>query len=126
MAGIPRDDWRTVMVWLHDLLRHQAPKGDPTFLIAVAGLIRGYYERRAWSRSDAQLVAITCYRLFMGFSEGLDYSHAEIARLCGWAFTAREVARYQREVWRALDYNIAACIRDYVSYHSSDNLSLAA
>lgn len=119
MISIPREDWQVVISWVYNIVDTYISKHDHTMVIAVAGLIRKYYEINDWSKRDGQLVVISAYRLVVGFSEGIDYTHSFIARLCEDYFTKEQVAEYQCKVWKRCGYDIVSCIRDYKEYHDT-------
>lgn len=125
--NIPAREWRVVAEWLDELLVRGVPdcdgvtrRADRTLMLALAGVLRDYYARHPWSRPDAQLVAVSAYRLVMSFTDGAEYSHSTLAELCDHAYSEREVRDYFWRVWSACGaagFDIMASIRDYRQYH---------
>jgi hypothetical protein len=117
MARIPRASWQAVMSRVYALVRSEGD--DHTLVIAVAGVIRRYYDGTEWRSKDAPLVALSAYRLVVGFTEGRSYSHWEMACFCDGKFSTNLVAEYQLLVWKACEYDIFGCMEDYEAYHKS-------
>lgn len=133
---VTRKSWQTLVTWLYEVLISntrnvygRVPFYDETLIIAVAGVIRNYYEKEEWDYADAQLVGICAWRLVVGFTDGEEYTHDVIEALCVNTFTIPQIKEYQFKVWESCGsegrtFDLCYCLSDYKKYHETYSQSV--